>query len=374
MQETKFSETFPAEESCVIYSGPNDLLERVERDGFFVLKNFFDPSVVTVARKEVETLLEQQEQKHLALKQADPQGRAWKTDTSSVYKSMYEDNLHTQFFFSTKSPAYCKLLNDLFASGVIKDLIKGLAGSMRLRVDLCQRAKGYDDSSGEEFQGPLPWHRDTPGEFTFGIFLDDNPQPGWGGTTFIKGSHRNPLNPRWDMLAGEKDNFTKLKDYTDPEKRFFPNSLLRLAILNRLARKKLKTEVVEATGMMGDIYFFLNDTWHGRAANITGKRNMASRFGGFASDFAFKNDIPLPDTIKDLPEPLRSLYLGPWEVNEDKTTFINRMMKERAKKTAHWPVTYLAAQEKKLLVQIHRKANLKRVYNAYRRKIKGIGN
>ena len=332
-------------ETCVIYNGPSDLAKKVEKDGYFVLPGFFAREAVIAARKEVEALLDVSEQKHLKYKEADPKDRLGMIDKTTEYTSNYEDNLHTQFFFSSRSPAYCKLLNDLFASKVIKDLIYELAGSMRLRVDLCQRAKGYDDSTGQPFQGPLPWHRDTPGEFTFGVFLDDNPNPGWGGTVFIPGSHWNPLNPRWDLIAGEKDIFTYLDLYGVKGLRHLPNKAIKLAKANSMLRKKLAPKVVEACGMMGDIYFFLNDTWHGRAANITGKRNMASRFGGFSTNFAFKDDIILPEATKDLPEPLRSMYLGPWDVNNP-DAIINKINKRRPPALIY----KVAAKEKKIIV------------------------
>jgi len=99
---------------------------------------------------------------------------------------------------------------------------------------------------------------------------------------------------------------------------------------------------VEMCGQMGDIYFFVNDTWHGRAPNMTGKRWMISRFGGFGTEYPFKDDIPLPDNIGELTGPLAESYNRNPVPNTNPNTLLRRMTQKRKTNL----LTKMAAREK----------------------------
>jgi ectoine hydroxylase-related dioxygenase (phytanoyl-CoA dioxygenase family) len=286
--------------TTVVYSGPNDLLERVDRDGCFVIRGFFDRAAVVEARREVEAVFDADERRRAA-------GNVPANDQSTRLRSIYVPLMHTMWFMSLRSPAFCRLVNDAFASPTIKDFIRDLAGSFRLRIDLARRSSGKNDYV-DDFQVPHEWHRDTPGEFTFGIFLDDLTTPRSGGTTCIRGSHHDVCDPRWDLMIGAGVNKTRVEYLNDRARRDLPAAFSTRAPLNAQVREVSRPQVYEMLGEMGDLYFFLNETWHGRAPNTTGKRFMLARIGGFASDFPFKDDIPLPTQIDTLPDPLRAMY------------------------------------------------------------------
>ena len=77
--------------------------------------------------------------------------------------------------------------------------------------------------------------------------------------------------------------------------------------------------------MPGDIYLFLNDTWHGRHGNKSTNKLMIARIGGFPTDFEFKDDIALPGSTDPLPASLQRRYAVGQPVNTDQTTLVNRL-------------------------------------------------
>ena len=321
--------------STVIYSGPNDLLERTERDGCFVVKNFFDRDAVLEARKELKEILDKDEKRRKGLKL-----RA--VDDSVKYRSILAPNMHTIWFASMQSPAYLRLLNDMFSHPYLKSFIRGLAGdNCRLRVDLIRRSSGVNDYV-DDFQIPHMWHRDTLGEFTFGMFFDDMPEDGAGGTAAIKGTHWDARDARWDLLLAENENFSRKHHLGNRQLLKMPKKYADMARLNQKLRARCQKNKVEMTGQMGDFYFFLNDVWHGRAGNMTGKRWMISRFGGFATEFPFKDDIDLPKGMDKLPKPWSSMFDTNPTPNTNPDTLIRRLTMSRKPD----PLTYWAAKEK----------------------------
>ena len=78
---------------------------------------------------------------------------------------------------------------------------------------------------------------------------------------------------------------------------------------------------------------------------------MAVRFGGFASDFAFKDDIPLPvDGRETLPPSLSRRYEPDPPINSDISTLLRRMETGRR---SNW-LLELARLERKVIVLITR--------------------
>ncbi|MEO1040290.1 MAG: phytanoyl-CoA dioxygenase family protein [Pseudomonadota bacterium] len=328
--------------STAIYSGPMDLAERTERDGCFVAKNFLDRDAVLEARAEVKAILDADEARREA------EGDIPAVDSTTPFRSIFVPLMHTAWFMSCQSPAFCRLVNDMFAHPEIQRWIRHVCGdNLRLRVDLARRASGANDYV-DDFQIPHVWHRDTLGEFTFGIFLDDMPEDRGdvGGTAVIKGTHWDGQDPRWDLMLGQ-NNVTRKEHLQNKSLLNLPPEHNRGAMLNRMVRERARKKKFELTGQMGDIYLFLNDCWHGRAPNTTGERFMLARIGGFASDFPFKDDIPLPDSISALPEPLRGHYNRSPRPNSDPNTLLRRMSRSRKPSLLTW----LAAREKDRIVK-----------------------
>ena len=316
--------------SSVIYDGPHDFLERAERDGFFVIKNFFDRDTVIKAREELKVILDKDEKRREGLKLPA-------VDNSVRYRSIYTKLMHTIWFPSLQSPTYCKLVNDLFSHETIKNFIREMAGdNIRLRIDLIRRSSGVNDWK-DDFQLPHMWHRDTLGEFTFGIFFDDLPEHGPGGTAAIPGTHWDERDVRWDLMIAEKDNFTRKHHLGNRDLLNLPKEYSDMAPLNRKLRQKCDKNKAEMTGQMGDFYFFLNDVWHGRAPNTSGKRWMISRFGGFATEFPFKDDIPLPKGMDKMPKPWRTHFDKNPMPNTKADTLLRRMAVSRKRNSlAYW--------------------------------------
>ena len=326
--------------SSVIYKGDHDFLERTEVDGCFVIRNFFDRDTVIKAKQELTKILDKDEARREGLKLPA-------VDSSVKYRSIYTRLMHSLWFPSMQSPTYLKLVNDMFDHSSIKSFVRGLAGdNMQLRIDLIRRSSGANDHI-DEYELPHMWHRDTLGEFTFGIFFDDLPEEGCGGTAAVKGTHWDARDVRWDLMIAPNGNLTRKHHLGNRSLLKLPKEYSDQAPLNAKLRKRCKKNMLEMTGKMGDIYFFLNDTWHGRAANTTGKRWMISRFGGFATDFQFKDDIPLPKGMAQLPKPWSTHFDRNPVPNTDANSLLRRMAASRKRD----PLTYWAAREKDKLMK-----------------------
>jgi|GEM_PF-3885291 len=321
--------------STVCYDGPENIIDGVERDGYFVIKNFFKRSAVEKARAELKEILDRDEDRR-----RDMDVPA--VDRAGPYRSIYVELMHTIWFPSLQSPRYLELVNDLLDSDVMRNFMKALSGdNARMRIDLIRRSTGVNDFVAD-FQIPHVWHRDTLGEFTFGIFFDDLPDQGAGGTAIIPGTHWDARDPRWDLMLGESKNFSRKHNYTNKTLAHIPDRYLKDAPLNKRVTKKANANKVEMLGQMGDIYFFINDCWHGRAPNLTGKRWMISRFGGFGTEFPFKDDIPLPPDIDKLHGPLAECYNRNPVPNTVPDTLLRRIAYKRKPNV----LTKLAAAEK----------------------------
>jgi hypothetical protein len=75
------------------------------------------------------------------------------------------------------------------------------------------------------------------------------------------------------------------------------------------------------------------------------------RFGGFPTDFAFKDDIPLPPAVAALPPGLVARYAAQQPVNTDSATLVRRLAAARPRRP---DLFYAACLEKKLLARTSR--------------------
>ncbi len=111
---------------------------------------------------------------------------------------------------------------------------------------------------------------------------------------------------------------------------------------------------VEMKGTFGDIYFFLNDVFHGRAVNSTGRKLMMSRFGGFSSAFEFKNDICIPSFPLKFPEVISELYRPKPKFEVDDSFLLGEISLGRK----GGDLQHLARLEKMILINEERINNL----------------
>jgi hypothetical protein len=297
---------------------PASFIAKVGADGFCVFPGLLSRSEVGAAREELVALLEAD----LAYRTA--KGIAVDDHWLDGFHYSLTPLMHTMLFPAFLSAQTAGLIEQVMASPLVAEVLRTLIGDeYRLRVDLVRRASGKDDTV-DDFQLPHEWHRDTPGEFTLGIFLDDMSEPNSGGTTVIGGgTHMLPFDPIWDFMLGEK-SFTTKANFLKGHCVWVNQECRRLHRYNDKLRRELSDRVVEIRGQVGDAYLFLNDTWHGRAPNRQGKRFMTIRFGGFPTDFAFKNDLPVPKATAPLPPLLARRYREDQPRNAARDLLIHR--------------------------------------------------
>jgi hypothetical protein len=243
--------------------------------------------------------------------------------------------------------AYAALWGEVFAHPAVQAFLTAIAGAaVRMRVDLVRLSTGIDDTV-DGFQLPHAWHRDSPGEFTFGLFFDDFTRPGSGGTAVLPGTHWMPFNPIWDFVLGSGRHYTSRANYLRDECVWLPEDLAEAAVVNREYQASLAASAVEIGGGPGDLYFFFNDLHHGRAPNRTGERLMASRFGGFSAAFPFKDDVARPAIPDWYPAALRHAS-APKPPHARDASFLLGEMEERRRGGV---LPHLARLEKRLLVR-----------------------
>ena len=325
--------------TSVVFDGTQDIIGQTREHGFFEVDSFFDPAAVAEARAELAVLLDRDEEARLTADDIKGYARL----DRGLFKTTLTDKMHTRFFPSWESPAFARMAGDLFAHPAIEAFRREVLGEhIRLRIDLIRRASGVNDVV-DDFQIPHAWHRDTPGEFTFGIFFDDLDQPDSGGTGVIPGTHLESRDPRWDLMLSE-DGLPLRDQFLGGLRRLPPGAWDR-AERNRELRDSIQAKRHEIRGRAGGIYFFFNDTWHGRFGNGSGHRHMIARIGGFASEFAFKDDIPLPAGGECLDPRLADLYRADRPANTSPDTVL-QMMQRRGSS----PACEAAAEEKSILL------------------------
>jgi hypothetical protein len=312
------------------------LVDQVSKDGYCTMPGFLSKEDTLAARAELAGFLDQDlaHRKTANIQVSD--------HIRDGHHYSLTSHMHTMLFPAFRSHRMAMMLEKIITDQAIKKFVEAIIGeNYRFRVDLVRRASGVDDSV-DEFQIPHEWHRDTPGEFTFGIFLDDMREEFSGGTAVIEGgTHFQPYDPIWDFMFGQKSYTTKA-NYLANRAVWVDDKCRRFDLLNRFAKHRLMNRTVEIRGDAGDVYFFLNDSWHGRAPNKTGKQFMTIRFGGFPTDFAFKDDLPLPAGAENLPPELRKRYSANQPVNVRKDLLIHKGRKAEPElflKLAHWEKT-----------------------------------
>ncbi len=317
----------------------DELVRRLREDGFFILRSAFGRARVSELRPRLAAMLDEDMARIRA-----PEGAS----LPARYESWHSEHQHAILFPCVHSAGLAELFDEILSDPVFTAMTDRVLGrEYRLRADDVRRLSGVNDWV-DDFQLPHEWHRDSPGEFTFGVFFDDVTPRASGATTVIRGSHWQPYDPMWDVMFSAPSPISReLYLRSGPR---IGAGLARLAVCNRLLKRRLRKRVVELSGAPGDVYFFLNDLWHGRAPNVHGSRNIIARVGGFPTDFPFKDDIPLPAYgMDDLPPERRRRYRRTQPRNEDPSTLLREIASTRKRS---FDLYGLAAAEKRLLGRI----------------------
>lgn len=152
------------------------LIEACDRDGFVVVRSFFEPEMVEKARRELEP-------------------------TFDHPSSPKQPNFILSMAVPGKSPTLDLMFEKIFTDPLSTGLIEGVAGKYIKARDINARKMTGLKDNGDLLHQALQWHRDGGPEFGIGIFLTDV-DPGGPATGFVKGSHKWSNDPQWHVLLG----------------------------------------------------------------------------------------------------------------------------------------------------------------------------
>lgn len=315
------------------------LAQDLEKDGFVVVRNFFDPELVRKAHDEIEAWYQRdlEDRKSRKILNTTVDGVAGKT--------ILTEPTHLMLDVYGRSPTLDALFEKILSDSISARLLSALAGpNLKLRGYNIKRMTGHPDPRPTMGPSPIPheWHTDSPSEICIAIYLDDFTQPDNGTTALMRGSHLFPYCPRWNCLFGPIiPVLTKFGLETGI------SLFLKLNVFNRFLAKRLRNRETGAYGKRGDFYIFINDVWHGREPNIHGNDHMMLMAGAFPSEAPFPDKVPVPpaDKLDCLPPRLRAAAAQSLPGNPGRDTILHRMFEHRAK--ARFPdLFYLARLER----------------------------
>ena len=285
-----------------------ELTDTLRRDGFVVFRDFFPPETVEQAHRELEGWY----RKDLADRAA--KGVTLPPFEGAAGASQLTAPSHLLLDVYGKSPAFDGLFEKVLTDPLSSAVLRAFAGQrFKMRGYNIRRMTGaYDPPPAHE------WHRDSPGEFCIGIFLTDVQPEEHAATALVPGSHRFPIDPRWDCLLSQP--------YRSGMKVF-----LRL---NRFNRKLARTALKGATGAYGkrgDFYIFMNDVWHGRQPNLHGSQTMVALLGAFPTEFPYPDSVKMPpaEVLNRLPPAIQAVVRQDQPPNSDTDTIIHEVLRNR---------------------------------------------
>jgi len=305
-------------------------VEEARRDGFVFLRQLIAPELARQAQEELIRWYERDNADRAQKNSQDthnhgPAGLTVKTLPSHLMIDAYG-----------KSAALDKIVERILTHPISAAVFRRMVGEhVKFRgYNIRLMTGNYDPGPAPglppEVTLPHDWHRDSPGEFGIGIFLSDVPEGGNGGTALMRGSHLFPFCPRWNTLLSTYW-------YVSAEPRIEGRPFFaRFAPFNRLLGKLLRRRATEATGRLGDCYFFFNDVWHGRYQNLHGRQTMIVLLGGFPTEFPFPDEVKAqPREVMDqLPASIRK-GVSPQPDNTDRSALVYWMLANRRR---IWPL------------------------------------
>jgi hypothetical protein len=307
-------------------------------NGFHVFHDFLDRDLVEKARQEITEWLETDLRERAESGSSAPwhSGRAGTSILTSPTQILLDAY--------AKSPVLDqlveKILSDPFSGGVLKQL----AGEhIKFRGYNVQRMTGAPDPrpSVGIAANPHEWHRDSLGEFGIALFLEDVPGPDNGATSLVPGSHYYPYCPRWNCLLGPP--------YQTKDRNLGLQWFLRFNIANRLLGLSIVKKATGAYGKQGDLYFFINDVWHGREPNTHGRSGIKVMIGAFPADDPFPDKVVPPDqaTLAKLP-PLVRRAAGQYPAPAPTSDTILKRLRMRQRESRPALIFRLARLERKI--------------------------
>jgi hypothetical protein len=314
----------------------------LERDGFVVVPSFLDKNLVEQARRDLEAIYETD------LEERKRRNANYTDFTYGSTKTVLTPPSHLALRLPGRSKAldacYEKILTDPMSSELLR---RTVGKNFKLRDVNCRYMTGSVDE-GNFLNPPHEWHRDSPGEFTIALFLNEVPPGDNAGTAVVPGSHKYPWNPRWNALFGAPF-------YINRKASRGPDNAPRFNIFSRLLHHFFvkRKNAHGIYGKPGDFYIFLNDTWHGRVPNLHGQRGMIVMAGGFPTDFPFP-DAPEPfdaDNVNSLPPTYRRVAARDLPANTEKTSIIHRLTNERWRERPT-DLFWWARKERELMVMM----------------------
>jgi Phytanoyl-CoA dioxygenase (PhyH) len=298
-------------------------VEDLRRDGYVLLPGFFARERAEAAHREMEAwfVKDLRERRERGVEGPEHVGVAGRTVLTAP--------MHNLIDVYGRSPTLDGMCETLLTHPVTSALVRALAGEhIKARALNCRWMTGaYDPPPAHD------WHRDSPGAFNFGILLSDAPRGGNASTGFIRGSHWYPYNPVWNTLFAER--------YEGPP------VFRKLNVFNRILRRRMEGEVVEAAGAAGDAYLFTNELWHGRQPNLHGRRAMVVLLAFYPTRFPFPSEVklPPPDVMERLPPALRDSLRQDKPLDFDESTIIGEIA---ARRRERFDLFYLARLERRL--------------------------
>ena len=282
-------------------------ISKLEADGFVMLKNFFNANDAQKAHDELNHWYNL-DTKYRAENNVDvemfnsPAGTFVLTKPSHLMIDAYG-----------KSPTLDSMFEKFLSDKSTQPLIEALAGkNIKLR--------GYNIRKMTGAYNPPPaheWHRDSLGEFGFGILLTDVGPDENAATSFVPGSHLYPYCPRWNNLFYQPRWILPF---------FYKNNFF-----SKLLGKHFLKNATGAFGKKGDAYIFINDTWHGRQPNLHGHQSMVVLIGAFPTDYVFPDKVtpPSKDILNQLPPHLKAVASCELPPNNPTDTILRRTIANR---------------------------------------------
>jgi hypothetical protein len=289
----------------------------LDRDGFVVLEGILPPDKVEKARQELAALFDidlqaRQERGHKEAFLGDsPIGTTILTAPSHLALDMYG-----------KSRTFDELLDQMLTCPRLLRVVEAWCGPhFRIgSVNIRYMTGAIDPPPAHEL------HRDGPYAMNLCIMLSDVEPGENGATALMPGSHWSALDPRWETLL--ETPFRLSKDHAKSGLSLF----LKWNIFNNIYRTRSFKKVTGAFGKQGDLYFFANgEVWHGRLPNTHGRRAMICLMGCSAvtPESALRPIETSKEVLARLPPRLARGLGGPFEVNDDSGTLIDKLYKTR---------------------------------------------
>jgi ectoine hydroxylase-related dioxygenase (phytanoyl-CoA dioxygenase family) len=278
-----------------------DLIANVKRDGYVVIRDVFDDAYMRAVHAELSELLD------LDLKARAEENITVYARYDELGYSSLTSGSHMLLGLFLRSPRYARMMNDLFSDADIMRLLRAVAGGgFQLRGDNVRRSTGNVER-GHPHNLPHEWHRDNPGEFGISVLITDILDRDNAATAFLPGSHLYPYDPRRNVVLGQPA-FIAEAQMGGPIS-FCNSALARRAMFGRALARRLVPKSEQVLGRKGDVYVFLNDTWHGRSANRSGVQTMVSFCGAISARYPFPGNLAPPKGSETLSEPLRGMLM-----------------------------------------------------------------